>query len=205
MRRYAALLLAACVLSCAPERPRPVQQAFVPPPPAPPPLRAPVCPRPDEAQAIKVSALVSQLQVLAVSCTGHDADYNADISRWHPVLAQNERVLRSFFARAYGRRAQVEHDNYITTLANLQSDQDLRSGNQLCRFYGGMFREVQPLTTSAQLAAYVQSHPIQQGLEVDHCVLAQATVVRKKGPGRRVVSRRTIKKRVVRKAPATHK
>jgi hypothetical protein len=38
-----------------------------------------------------------------------------------PALATKEKNLDSFFTRAYGKRAKLEHDKYITELANLQS------------------------------------------------------------------------------------
>jgi hypothetical protein len=201
MRRLSGLVIAACVLSCAPKQQGPAQQAFVAPQPAPPPMRAPICPRPDEAQAIDVSALISQLQVLTVSCHSLDAKYNAVIRQLHPLLARNERTLRSYFARAYGRRGQAEHDDYITTLANVQSDHDLKFGDQLCYYRRGIFDDVLPLSTPEQLSAYVRSHPIQRALSVSHCgatpvrYAAHRTTKR----SRHVVRKRVVKKRVVKK------
>lgn len=166
MRRLAVPVITASVLSCTPRQP--AQQAFTPPPPTPPPLRAPVCARPAEADAINVSVLVSQLQVITMTC--HTSDqYNAIVRHLRPTLATNQRNLKSFFTRAYGRRAQTQLDSYITTLANLQSEHALQSGNQFCRFSSGMLDDVKPLSTTEQLSSFVQRTPIQQALAVTGC------------------------------------
>ena len=164
--------------SCSPNRV--VEQAFVPPAPSPPPLRAPICAHPAEKVAINGSALVSQLQVITVTCHTEDK-YNALIIHWRPALATNERNLKSFFSRAYGRRAQTERDSYITTLANLQSQLGLKSGDQFCRLSAGMFEEVMPLSTPEELSTYAVRKPIQQALAVTECTAASASNAQPRG------------------------
>jgi hypothetical protein len=84
------------------------------------PQHAPICVRPAEKAAIDVSALLSELQLITVTCQTKDK-HNALIPRLPPALATKEKDLNSLFARAYGKRARAEHDKYITELANLQS------------------------------------------------------------------------------------
>jgi hypothetical protein len=178
MRRLVVFVIASSALSCSPNRV--VEQAFVPPAPSPPPLRAPICAHPAEAVAIKGSAVVSQLQVITITCHV-DNKYNAVILHLRPALATNERNLKSFFARAYGRRAQTERDSYITTLANLQSQLGLKSGDQFCRLYTGMFDEVMPLSTPEELSTYAERKPVQQALAVTACSAASASNAKPRG------------------------
>src|SRR5271166_6054157 len=104
MRRLAVLVVAASASSCSPPH-KVAEQPFVPTAPMPPTLHAPICVRPAEEEAINVSALVSELQVITIACHT-DSKYNAVILHLRPTLATNEKNLSSFFKRAYGRQAQ---------------------------------------------------------------------------------------------------
>ena len=134
MRRFAAVFVAAGTLSCS--TPQNVGQQFAQPAPMPPTMRAPICARPAEKDAVDVSALVSQLQLITMTC-GTRNQYNALIPRLRPALATKEKNLSAFFKRAYGKRGQTEHDKYITELANLQSQLALKSGDQFCSINSG--------------------------------------------------------------------
>ena len=79
--------------------------------------------------------------------------YNALIPRLRPALATKEKNLTAFFKRAYGKRGQTGHDKYITELANMQSQQALKSGDRFCNMNSGMFDQVMPLSTVNELAA----------------------------------------------------
>ena len=117
MYRLAVLVIAASTLSCSPSED--LSQQFVQPAPMPPTMRAPICARPAEKDAVDVSALVSQLQLITMTCHTRDL-YNALIPRLRPALATKEKNLSAFFKRAYGKQGQTEHDKYITELANLR-------------------------------------------------------------------------------------
>ena len=166
MRRLAFVVVAASTLSCS--RSHYVTEQAPLPTPTPPPQRAPICARPAEKAAIDVSALLSQLQLITLTCHTRD-QYNALIPHLRPALATKEKDLDAFFTRAYGKRAQAEHDKYITELANLQSQLQLRSGDQFCSISTSMFDQVMPLSTMGDLATYAQSKLIQQALAVDEC------------------------------------
>jgi len=171
MRVPIAIFLAAGLLGCA-QQPKPMapvaQAAYVPPTPAPPTQQPPICARPQEKQAVAVSALISELQVITTTCHTEDK-YNALVPRLRPALAVNNKALTGFFARAYGAHAQTMHDGYITELANAQSQLGLQSGDQFCPLNVGMLDEVMALSDGAQLAAYATSKPIQQVLAVQDC------------------------------------
>jgi len=169
MRRFVALVFASSLLSCS-TTPNLTEQAQLPAP-IPPPMHAPICARPAERAAVEVSALVSELQLITMTCDTR-AQYNALIPRLRPALAKKEKDLSAFFARAYGKRGRAEHDKYITELANLQSQRALKSGDRFCGISSSMFDQVMPLGTVEELATYAQSKPIQQALAVDECPAA---------------------------------
>ena len=134
-------------------------------------MQAPICARPAEKAAIDVSALLSELQLITMTCNTRDK-YNALIPHLRPALATKEKNLSAFFKRAYGKRGQTEHDKYITELANLQSQLALKSGNRFCSINSDTFDQVKPLSTIQQLATYAQNKPVQQALAVDECTAA---------------------------------
>jgi len=144
------------------------QAALALPLPSPPSTRAPICARPQEKQAVAVSALISELQVISILCHTEDK-YNVLIPRLRPTLTANLKVLDGFFVRAYGGSAVKVHDDYITELANLQSQQGLKSGDQFCALNAGMVDEVMTLANGDQLVNYATSKPIQQAMSVSDC------------------------------------
>ena len=181
MRRLAALVFATSTLSCS--NPQTVAERAELPAPTPPPMHAPICARLAERTAVEVSALVSELQLITMTCGTRDK-YNALIPHLRPALATKEKNLSAFFARAYGKRGRAEHDKYITELANLQSQRALKSGDRFCSINSGMFDQVMPLSTVEELATYAQSKPIQQALAVNECPAAPTP----RGKGRQTAS-----------------
>jgi hypothetical protein len=111
------------------------------------------CSAPADQSAFELEALKSELMVLATGCHD-DAQYNAFMNRYKPELAANEREFDAYFKRAYGRRAQREHDAYVTSLANAQSDVGLKQGSDFCPRNGIVFDEVMALQNQNELPAY---------------------------------------------------
>jgi hypothetical protein len=112
------------------------------------------CTNPTDQSAFELEALKSELMVLATGCHA-DAQYNAFMNRYKPELIANERAFDDYFKRAYGsRKAQREHDTYITSLANAQSDVGLKQGSDFCPRNGAVFDEVMALQKADQLPQY---------------------------------------------------
>ena len=191
MRVSIAIVVTAGLLGCTPQTPQSPQQMPTSasasptvaasqqtlsdsalPPPTPPAERAPVCAKPQEKQAVAVSALISELQVISIICHTEDK-YNTLIPRLRPALTTNLKVLDGFFARAYGSRAEKVHDDYITELANLQSELGLRSGDRFCAVHAPMVDEVMQLSGGDELAVYATTKPIQQALAVTDCTASR--------------------------------
>jgi hypothetical protein len=138
------------------------------PAPFPPTLQAPICVRAREKAAIDASVLLSELQVITISCHSDDK-YNTVVTHLRPALATKEEDLKAFFARAYGKRGQAEHDKYITELANLQSQLASRSGARFCSMNSSMMDQVMPLSTVEEMASYAETKRVQQALAVNEC------------------------------------
>src|SRR5574337_1311738 len=82
------------------------------------------CLRPNERAAFDAAGLKTQLMITALTCDARQK-YNAFVQRYQRELQTQERALQGYFARSYGARGQQRHDDYITSLANLQSQAGL--------------------------------------------------------------------------------
>lgn len=144
------------------------------------------CARPIEASAFSVEELKSQLMVTALACKSQDR-YNAFMGRFQGDVASNEKSLNGFFARTYGKQAQKQHDDYITQLANAQSQQGIAPGSNLCGERMAMFDEVMALQTAQDLPDYARGKNLASPTSVAGCVgepeVRQAST--RKGPARK--------------------
>jgi hypothetical protein len=140
------------------------------------------CAKPADRTALDVASLKSKLMVTALTCNQQDR-YNDFVNRYRSDLTTHERALRAYFARAYGGRAQREQDDYITSLANTQSQMGIRQGTLFCQQNVGIFTEVLGLAKGSELAGYAASKQVAQPIEVVSCPAqtrtAQATTNRR--------------------------
>ena len=111
------------------------------------------CARPADKTAFDVAGLKSQLMVTAITCEATEK-YNAFIMRYRPGLVAQEKVLNAYFSRNFGRRAQAQHGDYISSLANSQSQNGLKAGTSFCNQNISMFEDVMKLRTPAELSDY---------------------------------------------------
>src|SRR5690348_17504415 len=88
---------------------------------------AATCATPVDRGAFDVAGLKSELMVVALACNMRD-QYNQFVQRFRPHLQREERALEGWFARRYGSKARQQHDDYITTLANAQSQAGITQG-----------------------------------------------------------------------------
>jgi len=91
--------------------------------------------------------------VLATGCAD-DAQYNDFIRRYQPELQANERDMDAWFKRKFGKRAQSEHDRFVTDLANAQSSAGTRLGSDFCPHNAMIFQQVMALQDSGQLPPF---------------------------------------------------
>ena len=151
MRRFLSCLAAACLLAA---------QASAEP-----------CARPEDRAAFDVVGLKSQLMVTAITC-GAEASYNAFVLRFRRDLAGEERVLERYFSRGYGARATREHDDYITSLANAQSQSGLKWGTLFCGQNVGLFDEVMAVKRGTELATLAAARLLAQPIALTECAFA---------------------------------
>lgn len=129
---------------------------------------AQTCARPAELSAFNVASLKSQLMVTALSCDVRDR-YNDFVRRFQSELMAKERALDGYFRRAFGRRAQQEHDDYITNLANTQSEAGVHQGTLFCKQNVGLFDAVLSLPNGADLAGFAASRDLTQPVTLVVC------------------------------------
>lgn len=113
------------------------------------------CARSIERPAFDVEELKSQLMVTAIACKAN-SDYNAFINRYRSDIVDNEKLINTYFSRNFGRHGQKEHDEYITSLANVQSQQSMKQGTGFCGERMSMFQEVMALPSAQDLSPYAQ-------------------------------------------------
>jgi hypothetical protein len=111
------------------------------------------CARQAEMSAFDVAKLKSQLMVTALACDVRDR-YNDFVLRFRTDLMAKEHALQGYFSRAFGGRGQQAHDDYITTLANTQSEAGIKQGTLLCQQTIGLFDAVLALPKGADLASF---------------------------------------------------
>ena len=100
-----------------------------------------------DESVFNIEALKSEMMVLATACHD-DSQYNAFITRFQPELIANEHQLDAYFKREYGRQGQVQHDSFITNLANAQSDVGLKQGTDFCPRNATLFQEAMAVNST---------------------------------------------------------
>ncbi len=125
-------------------------------------------------QAFDVQGLKSELMVTALSCNAQDR-YNAFVEKFRPDLTAQETALNSYFRSTYGRGAQTAHDDYITQLANVQSERGLKAGTAFCQQRVSMFDEVAVLRDASDLGGYAEAKDIVQPASYETCAAPSAT------------------------------
>lgn len=131
-------------------------------------LAAAQCVRPADYPAFDITALKTKLMVTALTCSA-DEKYNAFVIKYRPELVSQDKALNGFFNRAHGRRARQQHDDYVTQLANSQSQLGLAQGSLFCRYNLGTFDEVMALRNGAELTDFAAGKSITQPVISTEC------------------------------------
>lgn len=126
------------------------------------------CAQPADHAAFDVAGLKTQLMVTALTC-GADERYNAFVVKYRPDLTANDRALNTYFNRAYGRTATKRHDDYITQLANSQSQNGLKQGTLFCNRNMSIFDEVMLLRSGNELPDFAAAKALTQPVAFASC------------------------------------
>jgi hypothetical protein len=121
-----------------------------------------------DVTALDIAGLKSKLMVTAITCNQQDL-YNQFVQRFRSDLMVHEHNLHAYFVRIYGGRAQREHDDYITSLANTLSENGIRQGTLFCQQNAGIFPEVLSLGKGGDLPGYAASKAFPQPITVTAC------------------------------------
>jgi hypothetical protein len=146
-------------------------------------MAADACKNAADREVFDLAALKSEAMVLAEACH-EEEQYNAFIQRYKPVLLANEHAFDAYFKRTYGRSGQSEHDAYITSLANAQSDVGLKEGTDFCPHTEVIFSEVMAIPTAQDLVAYAAGKNLMPE-NLGACVEPTPVVTRSREPGRK--------------------
>ena len=125
-------------------------------------------------QAFDVQGLKSELMVTALSCNAQER-YNDFVAKFRPDLLAQVSALNSYFKTTYGRGAQNAHDDYITQLANVQSERGLKAGTAFCQQRVSMFDEVAVLRDASDLGGYAEAKDIVQPASYETCAAPSAS------------------------------
>jgi hypothetical protein len=128
-----------------------------------------------EGTAMNVAGLKSQLMVTALACDTRDR-YNSFVMNFRPTLMKEDTALNSYFSHHYGRSWRAEHDDYITQLANVQSDASIKQGTLFCQQNVALFSEVLALKSSKELLDFANDKPMVQPINYDICGLPHRPV-----------------------------
>jgi hypothetical protein len=158
-----ALLLAGCAHPPAPQAvqapPAPVGHVYpvaidVPPPVSP---RIKFSAREAEQyqQAFNIIGLKSALMVAALACNEQD-QYDTFMTTFHPHILAAQQAMDAYFHKASGRYSgQKMEDDFVTLLANTQSDQGIAAGSTFCLNNVAEFNAVLALKTTEDLDHFV--------------------------------------------------
>ena len=131
-------------------------------------MAAAQCLQPADRQALDVAGLKTRLVVTALSCQA-DAQYNAFVTKYRPQLVVEDRALNSYFTRVHGRAGTKQRDDYVTQLANSESQMGQRQGGLFCSHNLPVFEEVMSLRSATELPAYAGAKQVAQPIPAVAC------------------------------------
>jgi len=126
------------------------------------------CMRPTEQQAFNIIGLKSALMVGALSCSQRD-QYDAFMIRFQPHILTEQHVMDSYFRRSGGHYGQSREDDYVTLLANSQSETGIAQGAVYCQSAATEFKQVLAITSISALDAFATSNPTPQPISLNAC------------------------------------
>lgn len=138
---------------------------------------ATVCVQPAEKTAFDIRALQSQLMVAALSC-GQQDDYNTFVRKFQSDLGTAFRNVAGHFRRTAGAQHQRQLDQYITNLANGQSQLSIARGSFFCREQAPLFQQAIAASTPAELAQISVTREVHQALTTPMCAAAAPRATR---------------------------
>ncbi len=126
------------------------------------------CVRPTDTAAFDIAGLKTSLMVTALTCNAN-AKYDAFVLKYRPELVNTDKALGNYFSRAHGRQGRTRQDDYVTQLANSQSQTGLRQGTLFCNHNLPIFDEVMSLRGTGELQDYAAARSVAQPIAFTSC------------------------------------
>jgi hypothetical protein len=126
------------------------------------------CMRPAEEQAFNIIGLKSSLMVGALSCSERD-QYDAFMTQFQPHILAEQHIMDSYFRRTGGHYGQDREDDYVTLLANSQSENGIAEGAAFCQQEATAFKQILALQTFASLDQFATTNPTPQPITITIC------------------------------------
>lgn len=126
------------------------------------------CARAPEAVAFDVTGLKTNLMVTALTCKA-DERYNAFVTKYRNELTAQDKALNGYFSRVHGRQGRTRQDDYVTQLANSQSQAGIRQGSLFCSRNLPTFDEVMALRGGQELPEYAAAKSVAQPVNAPMC------------------------------------
>ena len=126
------------------------------------------CMRSAEQQAFNIIGLKSSLMVAALSCSQRD-QYDTFMTEFQPHILAEQHVMDSYFRRTGGHYGQAREDDYVTLLANSQSEAGITEGAVTCKNDSQMFQQVLALKTTTDLDQFAEANPAAQPISITIC------------------------------------
>ena len=137
-------------------------------------MAAAQCVRPADTAAFEVTGLKTRLMVTALTCQS-DTRYNEFVNRYKNELTSEDRDLNGYFSRVHGRNSAKFRDDYVTQLANSESQSGLKQGSLFCNQNLPIFDEVMALRGGTELANYAGAKSVSQPIAIGGCQAEPAT------------------------------
>ena len=128
------------------------------------------CMRATEQQAFNVIGLKSSLMVAALSCSQRD-QYDTFMTEFQPHILAEQHVMDGYFRRTGGHYGQAREDDYVTLLANSQSEAGITQGAVTCKNDTQIFQQVLALKTITDLDQFATANPTAQPISITICPL----------------------------------
>lgn len=130
------------------------------------------CMAPGTQEALDVIGLKSTLMVSALTCDQR-SDYDTFMKRFQPHILAEQHRMDAYFRARHGKVFQKYEDNYVTSLANVQSTAGIHQGSDFCNASKTMFGQVLALNTQTQLDSYARQAPAVQPIVVLACGIVE--------------------------------
>lgn len=131
------------------------------------PAAAAVCANSSEREALDTRVLQTELVVAALSC-GENQRYKAFVGRFENELIKRAGVMKKYFQRSHGGRANKEMNQFVTSLANEASQRSLAESATFCAGATKLFEDLMKVEPK-ELVKFASARPTAATHDVPLC------------------------------------